>query len=233
MRNLAWLIPLVAIVAIASAEPGTGIVIIGCNEPDATLLVDGVLIPERTPAVLTLPVGSHTIEARKSSLLPQKRVVDVGDQQQVKIRFELLPPGPPPGMGSDAIGSGAGSGSAALGSAAVGSAALGPGSAAPPPAVGSAAAIGPGSNAHVEAPPSNVTAIDIATTAPHAIAYLDGAPVREAPCVLEVEPGEHVVAVVTTGMIPAEAIVTAKSGQRQRVELTPKTARKRLDVPAK
>jgi hypothetical protein len=74
--------------------------------------------------------------------------------------------------------------------------------------------------------------IEIATTVPHAIAYVDGAPLREAPCVLELEPGEHVVAVYAAGMIPAETIVRVEAAKRQRVELTPSKPRKRIDVPA-
>src|SRR5690242_12936692 len=116
MKIASWLLVLVAIAAIARAEPGTGTVIVSCNELDAALIVDGVLVPDRTPAVLTLTAGAHTIEARKSPLVPDKKVVQVADQQQVKVRFELLPaalpppPPPPPGAGA---GSGSGSGSAA------------------------------------------------------------------------------------------------------------------------
>jgi hypothetical protein len=188
--------------------------------------------------VLTLPVGPHVIEARKSPLIAQKKAIEVTDQQQVKVRFELLPATPlPPMTGSDAaVGSGSGSGvppAAGLGS--------GSGSgAAAPPAAGSAAlatgsaAAGAGSNVPIEPPrpPSGSGTIDIATTAPHAIAYVDGAPIRDAPCVLELESGEHVVAVYTAGMVPAETIVRVEQGKRQRVELTPKVQRRRLDVPA-
>jgi len=308
MRTAAWLLVIVAIGAIARAEPATGTVVVSCNEADASLLVDGVLLPERTPAVLTLPAGTHVIEARKPPLVAQKQVIQVADQQQTKVRFELLPPAPPPpATGSDAgLGSGSGSppatGSAApLGSGSgsppgSGSAAPLAGSAAPPappqtsaPAVKAprctegghevpcaqgprcteggrpvpckkgeplpqppptAAAIGTGSgapgagsgsdvagagsNAHVEPLHGSpgAAAVDVATTMPHAIAYVDGAPVREAPCVLELEPGEHVVAVYAAGMVPAEALVRVAAGQRQRVELTPSKPRRRIDVPA-
>ena len=97
-----------------------------------------------------------------------------------------------------------------------------------------ATAPGAGSNAPAEPPriSPGAAAIEIATTAPHAVAYVDGAPIREAPCVLEVEPGEHVVAVYAAGMVPAEAVVRVAAAQRQRVELTPSTPRRRIDVPA-
>jgi hypothetical protein len=288
MRTAAWLLVIVAIGAIAQAEPSSGTVVVSCNEADASLIVDGVLLPERTPAVLTLPAGRHVIEARKPPLVADKKVVDVADQQQTKVRFELLPVGPPPapppadgsaGSGA-AAGSGAGSGSGS-----------GSGSAAPPvvptvaqrppapaqrcteggrevacvqgphcteggklvpckkgdplpvttppvPPPGQTAVVaagsGAGSAARVEPPAAGSTAamLDIATTAPRAIVYVDGAPVREAPCVLEVEPGEHVVGVYAAGMVPAESLVRATAGQRQRVELTPSLPRKRIDVPA-
>ena len=309
MRTAAWLLVIVAIGAIARAEPATGTVVVSCNEADASLLVDGVLLPERTPAVLTLPAGTHVIEARKPPLVAQKQVIQVADQQQTKVRFELLPPAPPPpAVGSDApLGSGSGSppatGSAAppaSGSAAppaAGSAAPLTGSGAPaaplqtsapavkaprcteggrevpcaqgphcteggrpvpckkgeslPPPPPTAAAIaagsgaagtgsagsdvaGAGSNAHVEPLHGSpgAAAVEIATTVPHAIAYVDGAPVREAPCVLELEPGEHVVAVYAAGMVPAETLVRVAAGQRQRVALTPSKPRRRIDVPA-
>jgi hypothetical protein len=74
--------------------------------------------------------------------------------------------------------------------------------------------------------------IEIATTAPHAIAYVDGAPVRDAPCVLELEPGEHVIAVQVAGQLPAEAVVHAEAARRQRLELTPSRPRRTIDVPA-
>ena len=332
MRTAAWLLVIVAIGAIARAEPATGTVVVSCNETDASLIVDGVLLPERTPAVLTLPAGTHTIEARKPPLVAQKKVVDVADQQTTKVRFELVPAAPvatgsagsagsgsamPPAEGSAATGSGsappAGSGSAAgsaatppaMGSAA-GSAATPPpamgsaaGSAAPPQAsapalkasrcteggrevaciqgphcteggrpvpckkgeplpvppappttaagagttagagagagahVGTAGA-GTGSGAHAEPPHAaqGAAGVEIATTVPHGIAYVDGAPVREAPCVLDLEPGEHVVAVYASGMVPAEVVVKVAAGQRSRVELTPSKPRRRIDVPA-
>jgi hypothetical protein len=318
MRTATWLLVLVLVGAIARAEPASGTVIVSCNEVDASLLVDGILIPERTPAVLTLPPGTHVIEARKPPLLTGKQVVDVRDGQQVKVRFDLLPPPPPPieppatgtgsaappGSGSaapPATGSAArpatGSGSAAppatgSGSAAppaTGSAAPSPGTAVapaaipaaapaakaarctegghevaciqgphcteggklvpckkgdplpaaavPPPPVPAAAALatttaGAGSNAEPPAVSPGAAAIEIVTAAPHAVAYIDGAPIRDAPCVLEVEPGEHVVAVYAAGMIPAEAVVRVAAAQRQRVELTPTTPRRRIDVPA-
>jgi hypothetical protein len=106
----------------------------------------------------------------------------------------------------------------------------------PPPATTAAivTAPGAGSNAPAEPPAMSpgAAAIEIATTTPHAVAYVDGAPIREAPCVLEVEPGEHVVAVYAAGMVPAEAVVRVTAAQRQRVELTPSTPRRRIDVPA-
>jgi hypothetical protein len=91
-----------------------------------------------------------------------------------------------------------------------------------------------GSNAPAEplrAPPVAAN-IEIATTVQRAIAYVDGAPLHDAPCMLELEPGEHVVAVYAAGMVPAEAIVRVEANQRQRVELTPSKPRKRIDVPA-
>ncbi len=100
-------------------------------------------------------------------------------------------------------------------------------------ATGSAAPKETGSAAPVElheAP--GLAAIEIVTTVPHAIAYVDGAPVRDAPCVLEVEPGEHVVAVYAAGMVPAEAIVHAELGRRPRVDLIPMKQRRRIDVPS-
>lgn len=284
MRTAAWLVVIVAIGAIARAEPGTGTVIVSCNEADASLLVDGVLLPERTPAVLTLPSGTHVIEARKPPLVAEKKVVQVLDQQQVKVRFELLPPAPPPPPPS-AMGSDSGSGSAAAPPAAgsgAGSAAVArpvvprptapaprcteggrevacvqgphcteggklvpckkgdplPVTPPPPPTVPAVAAAGSGAGSGADPPrvaptsTSTATAIDIATAAPHAVAYIDGAPIREAPCVLEVEPGEHVVAVYAGGMLPAETLVRVAAGQRQHVELTPSTPRRRIDVPA-
>jgi hypothetical protein len=240
MRNAAWLLAIVAIAAIAAlarAEPGTGTVVISCNEDEATLLVDGILIPERTPAVLTLPVGPHTIEARKPTLIPQKKTVDVTDQGQTKLRFELLPPAsaplPPLEMGSgSAVGSAVGSGSAGP--------AFGSGSAAPLPPMGSAvgsAAVGIGSNAPIETHPPPITpggiaTLDIVTATPHALVFVDGIPLREAPTLIEVESGEHVVAVYVTGKLPAEAVVRVRPGDRHRVELNPSVPRKRIDVPA-
>ena len=79
---------------------------------------------------------------------------------------------------------------------------------------------------------SSVATIEIATTVQSAVAYVDGAPVHAAPCVLELEPGEHIVAVVAAGMISAEAIVRVEATGRQRFELTPSKSRKRIDVPA-
>jgi hypothetical protein len=92
----------------------------------------------------------------------------------------------------------------------------------------------PGAGSSAEPPRANpgAAAIEIATAAPHAIAYIDGAPIREAPCVLELEPGEHVIAVYAAGMLPAETLVRIAPAQRQRVELTPTTPRRRIDVPA-
>jgi hypothetical protein len=305
MRTATWLLVLALISAIARAEPtATGTVVISCNEADASLLVDGVLIPDRTPAVLALPAGTHTIEARKPPLLSDKKVVEVLDQQQVKVRFDLRRPAPPPlppatGSAAQPPASGSGaqpppaSGSGASPPPAAGSAApVAAGSAAPPPptpivlpasapvakasrcmegghevaciqgphcteggklvpckkgdplpgapppappppatAAAIVAAPGAGSNEPPGISPG-AAAIEIATTAPHAVAYVDGAPIREAPCVLEVEPGEHVVAVYAAGMVPAEAVVRVTAAQRQRVELTPSTPRRRIDVPA-
>jgi hypothetical protein len=297
VRTAAWLIVVFAIGAIARAdEPTTGTVIVSCNEADASLIVDGVLIPERTPAVLTLPSGAHVIEARKPSLVPDKKVVQVTDQQPVKVRFELLPPAPlslpagsdagsaappagsaAPPAGSaaappPATGSGAGSGSAALpiptpipavatkpasrcmeGGHEV-SCIQGPhcteggklvpckkgdpmpGQPPPQPPPTTAAAVvagaGAGSNAHAEPPRGRPSGVEIATSVAHAIAYVDGAPIHDAPCVLELEPGEHVIAVYATGMVPAESVVRVEAGKRQRVELNPATQRGRIDVPA-
>jgi hypothetical protein len=103
-----------------------------------------------------------------------------------------------------------------------------------PPLATTTAGAGAGSNGSAEPPqpPSGATTIEIATTSPHAIAFIDGAPLHTAPCVLELEPGEHVVAVSAAGMIPAEAIVRIEAGRRQRVDLNPSTPRKRIDVPA-
>jgi hypothetical protein len=50
--------------------------------------------------------------------------------------------------------------------------------------------------------------------------------------VLELEPGEHVVAVYAAGMVPAETIVRVDAAKRQRVELNPSQPRRRIDVPA-
>ena len=302
MRRATWLLVVVAIGAIAQADPATGTVVISCNEADASLLVDGILIPERTPAVLTLPAGSHMIEARKPPLVAQKKVVEVGDQQQVKLRFELLPanlpPPPPAGSGSSApppAGSGssapppAGSGSSAPLQAGSGSGApppAGSGSSAPPPPPKitapvakpsrctegghevpclagprctsggkpipcpgappppppvppllppAAVTVGSGSGSAGSAEPQQApeaASIEIVTAAPHAVAFVDGAPVRDAPCLLWLEPGEHVVAVYAAGMVPAEAVVRIVADQRQRVELTPSNPRRRIDVPA-
>jgi hypothetical protein len=293
MRTVTWLLVLGLVGAIARAEPATGTVVISCNEADASLLVDGVLIPDRTPAVLALPAGTHTIEARKPPLLADKKVVEVIDQHQIKVRFELVAATPPPlppratGSAAEPAGSAAqpppAAGSAAQPPPAAGSAATPivlpasapvvkasrcmegghevacvqgphcteggklvpckkgdplPGAPPPPPPPATTAAIvtapGAGSNAPSEPPPisAGAGAIEIATTAPHAVAYVDGAPVREAPCVLEVEPGEHVVAVYVAGMVPAEAVVRVAVAQRQRVELTPSVPRRRIDVPA-
>ncbi len=103
MRFAVWLLVVVAIGAIALADAGSGTVVVSCNESDAELIVDGVLIPDRTPAVLTMPVGTHEIEVRKPPLVAQKQTVVVGDQQQVKVRFELVSAAAPaPGPGSDA-----------------------------------------------------------------------------------------------------------------------------------
>jgi hypothetical protein len=276
MRTATWLLTVMAIATIARAEPATGTVIVSCNEDDAALIVDGTLVPDRTPAVLTLPTGMHTIEVRKPPLPAQKKVIEVVDQQQVKVRFELVPPAPPP-----ALGSGAGEGSAAAGSGAgSGSAAPPPPPPPPPPAakpshcteggrevpcltgprcsqggkpvacdknappppppplVVAPPSASAGSNAGSNAPPEppsispGAGAIEIATTVPHAVAYIDGAPVRDAPCVIELEPGEHVVAVWAAGMLPAETVVRVAAAQRQRVELSPSQPRRRTDVPA-
>lgn len=241
MRFAVWLLVVVAIGAIALADPGTGTVIVSCNESDAELIVDGVLIPDRTPAVLTMPAGTHEIEVRKPPLVAQKQTVVVGDQQQVKLRFELVPLAPAPGSAAT-VGSGSGAppptgsgappatGSAQL--AATGSAAAKEtGSAGS--AVGSAASAAGSAAAPVELHAAPALAeIELVTTVPHAIAYVDGAPVRDAPCVLEVEPGEHVVAVYAAGMIPAETIVHAEVGRRPRVDLIPMKQRRRIDVPA-
>lgn len=275
MRTATWLLVLVLIGAIARAEPSTGIVVVSCNEADASLLVDGVLVPDRTPAVLTLQTGTHTIEARKSALLSDKKVVTVLSGTQVKVRFELVPPAPPPLPPPPplvAAGSDAGSGSGAVmptpvpASAPVVKAARCmegghevaciqgphcteggklvpckkgdplPGAPPPPPPAPPPAAMATGSGAGsaVEAPAISpgAAAVEIVTAAPHAIAYIDGAPVRDAPCVLEVEPGEHVIAVYAAGMIPAETLIRLTAAQRQRVELTPSTPRRRIDVPA-
>lgn len=307
MRSAPWLLVIVAIGAIARAEPATGTVIVSCNEADASLIVDGVLLPERTPAVLTLEVGPHVIEARKSPLVPDKKVVQVGDQQPVKVRFELLPANQPPppigaGSGAGSAGSGAGSAGSAAGSAS-GSAAppaagsgAGSGSAAPPtvietsgaavkasrctegghevecikgphcteggrpvpckkgeslppalqppppkvPPTGPSTVIaattgaGSGSAAHVEPPRTTPggPGVEIATTVPHAVAYVDGAPIHDAPCVLQLEAGEHVVAVAAAGMMPAETVIKVEPTKHQRVDLNAATPRKRIDVPA-
>ena len=310
MRSATWLLVLVAIAAIAQADPATGTVIVSCNEADASLIVDGVLVPDRTPAVLTLTVGPHTIEVRKPSLVPDKKVIEVSDQQPVKVRFELLPPAAPPPPRPDvgsaappAVGSGAGSGSAAppamgsgTGSAPAAGSGAGSGSAGPITAlpasatlakpsrctegghevaciqgphcteggkpvpckkgdplpgatttptttattttptthavVASTSGTGAGSAARVEPKPASTSGLEIATGAAHAIAYVDGAPLHDAPCVLALEPGEHVVAVYAAGMVPAETIVHIEAGKHQRVELTPSQPRKRIDVPA-
>ncbi len=281
MRTVVWLLVIVAVAAIAWADPATGTVVISCNETDAELLVDGVLIPDRTPAVLTLPAGSHVIEVRKSPFVPQKKTVDVVDQQQVKLRFELAPPAPLPpldagaGSGSEApapTGSGAGSGSGSgaphlaaappppppehhcrqgghevpcppegphctmggkLVSCATGKPLPPPPPPGPPRGV---AAVGTGSGAgsaapHEPQPLPGATNLEIATTVPHAIAYVDGAPVHEAPCALELEPGEHVIGVYAPGMIPAESIFKIET-TRLRIELNPTQPRQRIDVPA-
>ena len=280
VRGATWLLVVVAIGAIARADPLTGTVVISCNEDNAELIVDGVLIPERTPAVLTLPVGSHVIEARKPPLIAQKKVIEVADQQQLKLRFELTPPAPPQppptpdaGVGGDA-GVPPASGSVAPpvppppppvkpprcteGGREVPCPPPGPRCSQggkpvscttgaplppplpppsplppPPPLATGAAGSGAGSNGSAEPPPPppGAATIEIATTSPHAIAYLDGAPLHAAPCVLEVEPGEHVVAVYAAGMVPAEAIVRVGAAQRQHVDLTPSKPRKRIDVP--
>jgi hypothetical protein len=102
----------------------------------------------------------------------------------------------------------------------------------PPPTVAAATVAGAGSNARLEPTTAPTTGLEIATSAPHAVAYVDGAPVHDAPCVLELEPGEHVVAVVAAGMMPAETIVRVEGAKRQRVELNPSQPRRRIDVPA-
>lgn len=244
-RLAPWLLIVVAIGAIARADSptGTGIVVIGCNEDDAEIVVDDVEIPDRTPAAVTLPVGTHVIEVRKPPLVAQKKVFEIADQQKVKLWFDLVPaappppppdagssppPAPPPDAGSpppDSSGSGAPAAPPAAGSAA---------QPAPAAAAGSAAPAAAGSNAAAEPlqPPPALAELEIATQASHALAYLDGAPMHPAPCVLEVEPGEHVVAVYAPGMVPAEQVVHLDAAQHQRVELTPSTTRERIDVPA-
>jgi hypothetical protein len=83
-----------------------------------------------------------------------------------------------------------------------------------------------------EPPRAGSSGLEIATSVAHAVAYVDGAPVQDAPCVLELEPGEHVVAVYAAGMVPAETIVRVDAAKRQRVELNPSQPRRRIDVPA-
>jgi hypothetical protein len=125
-------------------------------------------------------------------------------------KVERLPPKPPAAVAAGVAGAGvAGAGAATTGVA------------------------GAGSNAPEPLPPSAGSGgLEIATTATGAIAYVDGAPLREAPCFLELEPGEHVVAVYAAGMVPAEAVVHVEAARRQRVELTPSKPRRRVDVPA-
>jgi hypothetical protein len=305
MRTVVWLLVVVAIGAIAWAEPSTGTVIVSCNEADVSLLVDGVVIPESPPAVLALPPGTHVIEARKPPLVAQTKTVEVVDQQQIKVWFELLPAAapPPPTTGSGApVGSGSGAPPAPVTTTGSG-AAIGSGSAAvprtgsaaptpnptppptptptlaasaperhcrqggrevpcpdegprctmggkpvpcsgakrpppPPPPAPPVAAIATGSGSGSAAPgephppPSGLARVEIATTVAHAIAYVDGVPVRDAPCVLDLEPGEHVFAVYAAGMIPAESIFRAEVARPQRIELIPSQPRKRIDVPA-
>ena len=302
MRVAVWVFAAVAICAIASADSPTGTVVVSCNESDAELIVDGVLIPDRTPAVLTLPAGSHVIEARKPPLIAQKKSVDVLGQQQVKLRFDLVPPAPPPPLPpltDVSLGSASGSGSAVPPQAGSGSAlpppATGSGSATPqvavapppppppppehhcrqggkevpcppegphctrggkpvscatgkplpppslappPPPVAPALATGSGAGSGSAAPvepraPTHPGNLIIATTVPHAIAYVDGVPVRDAPCELELEPGEHVIAVAAPGLIPLESVFRIDAKNRQRIELNPTVPRQRIDVPAR
>jgi hypothetical protein len=202
MRTVTWLLVLVAIGAVARADSPTGTVIVGCNEADAELVIDGVLVPEHTPAVLTLSAGTHVIEARKPPLVAQKQVVEVIDQHQIKLRFELLPPAAPEPPAAPSVSPPAGAGSAQ-----------------PPPA-------------DVPPAPPSTAAIEVVTTVANSIVYVDGAPLHAAPCVLEVEPGEHVVAVYAAGMVPAETVVRLEAARRQHIELTPSMPRRRIDVPA-
>ena len=229
MRIAVWVFVAAAVAAVvgaiawADSPAGTGTVIISCNEDDAELIVDGVLIPDRTPAVLVLPTGTHVIEVRKSPFVPQQRSVQVGEQQQVKVRIDLVTPTPAPGLG-EGSGSGGGSGSGSGSGIGVGSAGVGSAG------VGSAAS---GSAAPVEIhPASGVATLEIATTVQHAIAFVDGVAAHEAPCTLELEPGEHVIAVYAPGMVPRETNMNLDVGARQHVELNPTKHRQRIDVPA-
>ena len=290
MRIAVWVLVGVMVGAIAFADAPTGTVVISCNETDAELIVDGILIPDRTPAVLVLPTGSHVIEARKPPLIAQKKTIEVLGQQQVKVRFDLMPPAPPPPLPPlDSLGSGSGSGSGVGSAVGSGSASVAPpppppappppehhcrqgghevpcppegphctqggrlvscatGRPLPPPgppvrpgtavATGSGSTIGPGGPGGPGAPgeprpPVGPTNLEIATNVPHAIAYVDGVPVQSAPCALELEAGEHVIAVYAPGMIPAESIFKVDDAHRQRIELDPTEPRKRIDVPAK
>lgn len=73
---------------VAKAKYGT--VVVEADVPDAEVLIDGNVHPDKTPAVISNVIeGIHVIEVRKEPSVPWKQTIQVKANEQTKVRAEL------------------------------------------------------------------------------------------------------------------------------------------------
>jgi hypothetical protein len=66
-------------------ERASGTLMIRTNPAGASIVVDGQTRTQRTPAVLTLPVGQHRLQLQLEGRTPYEEVIDVKDQVTTTI----------------------------------------------------------------------------------------------------------------------------------------------------
>ena len=63
---------------------------LGSTPPGATIFIDGQERPEKTPAVIKLPVGRYKVRVSKEGLTPKETMVEIkdGGNPEININWE-------------------------------------------------------------------------------------------------------------------------------------------------
>jgi PEGA domain len=66
-------------------DPAKGTLMIKSNPSGGTILIDGQMRPERTPAMIVLPAGTHKIEVQETGYAPYTEEVTLRDNGVTNI----------------------------------------------------------------------------------------------------------------------------------------------------